>query len=186
MNKPMRRNPVHGRSLKKKKNLREPSKAGCGSGPVRSDPKLLGGSGCEKNHSGSGPEQQLRIRNEFEVKLYAQFKNMNSFLSKKYSSKKLISRLNEQPNMLTRQEYKSKIYRMSRILEQIYVGSETGSGSETNRKVGSRSGENHSGSKTLFKRHPDLIIVLSGTGTVAYMTVGTVPYPVTFSFAADA
>jgi hypothetical protein len=82
MNKPMRRNPVHGRSLKKKKNLREPSKAGCGSGPVRSDPKLLGGSGCEKNHSGSGPEQQLRIRNEFEVKLYAQFKNMNSFLSK--------------------------------------------------------------------------------------------------------
>jgi hypothetical protein len=45
-------------------------------------------------------KKSYRIRNEFEVKLYAQFKNMNSFLSKKYSSKKLISRLNEHPNML--------------------------------------------------------------------------------------
>jgi hypothetical protein len=35
-----------------------------------------------------------------------------------------------QPNTLTRQEYKGKIY--VRILEQICVGSETGSGSETN------------------------------------------------------
>ncbi len=48
--------------------------------------------------------------------------NTVPFLSKKYSFKKLISCLNEQeqPNMLTRQEYKSEIYRMSRILEQIY------------------------------------------------------------------
>jgi hypothetical protein len=38
----------------------------------------------------------------------AQFENINSFLSKKYSSKKLTSRHNEQPKTLTRQEYKSK------------------------------------------------------------------------------
>jgi hypothetical protein len=87
---------------------------------------------------------------------------MNSFLSKKYSSKKLISRLDEKPNMLTRHEYKSKIYRMSRILEQIFVGS------ETNRKVGSGSEEIRSRSKTLFKRHPDLIQYLS-YGTVRYL-----------------
>jgi hypothetical protein len=40
----------------------------------------------------------------------ADFKIMNFFLSKKYSHKKLISRHNDQPNTLTRQEHKGKIY----------------------------------------------------------------------------
>jgi hypothetical protein len=44
--------------------------------------------------------------------------------------KKLLSCHNEQPSILTRQEYKGKF--MSRILGKIYVGSETGSGFETN------------------------------------------------------
>jgi hypothetical protein len=45
-----------------------------------------------------------------------------------------------------------------RILAKIHVGSETGSGSETNRKIGSRSGseKNHSGSTTLFVRQKRL------------------------------
>jgi hypothetical protein len=46
----------------------------------------------------------------FSTKMIAYFKKINSFLSKKYSVNKLISRNNEQPNTLTRQEYKSKIY----------------------------------------------------------------------------
>jgi hypothetical protein len=76
-----------------------------------------------------------------------------SFLSQNYSPKKLTSRHNEQPNTFTRQEYKGKF--MSRILEKMYVGSEVESGSEpeseseTNRKVGSGSEKNHSGSTTL-------------------------------------
>jgi hypothetical protein len=58
------------------------------------DPKFLAGSGSGKNHSGSESEE-LRILNEFEVKLLwktgkilqflhknAQFKHINSFLSK--------------------------------------------------------------------------------------------------------
>jgi hypothetical protein len=66
---------------------------------------------------------RIRVRNEFEVKLLwktgkiweflninARLKNMNSFLSKKYSPEKLISHHNEQPNTLTRQENKDKIY----------------------------------------------------------------------------
>ncbi len=47
---------------------------------------------------------------------------------------------------------KTKIEFMSRILEKIYVGSETGSGSGTNWTVGSGSGKNHSGSRTLVYR----------------------------------
>jgi hypothetical protein len=49
---------------------------------------------------------------------------MNSFLSKKYSAKKLISRYNEKT--LTRQEYGSNETLCDvKILEQIYVASET-------------------------------------------------------------
>ncbi len=64
---------------------------------------------------------RIRIRNEFEVKRLwkickiweflntnARLKNMNSFLSKKYSPEKLISHHNEQPYTLTRQKYKDK------------------------------------------------------------------------------
>ncbi len=42
---------------------------------------------------------------------------------KKNFPKKLISRHNEQPNPLTRQEYKGKIY--VKNIRKIYVGSET-------------------------------------------------------------
>jgi hypothetical protein len=68
----------------------------------------------EKDHYGSG---QLRIRNEFEIKLLlktdkirqflnknAQFKDINSFLSTKISLETL------QPNTLTRRENNGKIY----------------------------------------------------------------------------
>ncbi len=98
---------------------------------IRSDPKLDAGSGSGKNHSGS---EQLRIRNEFEVKLLWETGKIWTFLNKnaKFKSNYFFA----QPNTLTRQEYKGKIcFRntkvkfFSGILEQIYVGSETGSGS---------------------------------------------------------
>ncbi len=61
--------------------------------------------------------KQLRIRNESEKlvnctvsRQKCSIKKYNSFLSKKYSPKKLISRHNEQPNTPARQEYKGKIY----------------------------------------------------------------------------
>ncbi len=73
----------------------------------------------QNNHSWSGSEQ-LRIQNEFEVKLLwktgkiwqflnknDQLQNINSFLSKKIFPKKLISRHN---NTVTKQEPKGKIY----------------------------------------------------------------------------
>jgi hypothetical protein len=44
-----------------------------------------------------------------------------------------------QPNTLIRREYKVKIYIKK---EKIYVGSKAGSGSKTNRNVGSK--KNHS------------------------------------------
>ncbi len=76
-----------------------------------------------KNHSGSRSEQ-LRILNEFKVKLLwktgkiwqflhknAQFININTFLSNNIPLKSLpISRHIKQPNSLTRQEYKGEIY----------------------------------------------------------------------------
>jgi hypothetical protein len=90
--------------------------SGCASGSgirirILSDPKHLAGSVSGKNHSGSR-SKQFRIRNEFEGKLLrqlvklaisqqnAQFKNVFSLLSKKYSPEKLtgMSRQNKQPN----------------------------------------------------------------------------------------
>ncbi len=65
------------------------------------------------------------------------------------SPKKLISCHNEQQTHL--QDRNTKVKFMSRILGKIYVGSETGSGFETNWKVWSVCGfeKNHSGSTTL-------------------------------------
>jgi hypothetical protein len=58
-----------------------------------------------------------------------------------------------QPNTITRQEYKGKIYDTT-MSEKTHPGSQTGSGSETNLKVGSGYGseKNHSGSTTLRHR----------------------------------
>jgi hypothetical protein len=49
------------------------------------DQKLLAGSGSGKNHSGCGYEQ-LRIRNEFEVKLLLNTGKILKFLNKKKNS----------------------------------------------------------------------------------------------------
>ncbi len=46
---------------------------------------------------------------DFSTKVLS-LKIINSFLSNKYSPKKLISRHNEQPNTLARREYEGKIY----------------------------------------------------------------------------
>ncbi len=82
-----------------------------------------------------------------------QFKNINSFLSKKYSRKKLAY-LVKISNLTHLQDGNTKVKFMSRILEKIHVGSEKGSGSETNWKVESGSEKNHSGSMTLLHRKP--------------------------------
>ncbi len=83
----------------------------------------------------------IRIRNEFEVKLLwktgiirkflnknAQFKHINSFLSKKYSPKKLMSRHNEQPNTITirknlcRIRNRIRIRSWSQLTSRIRIG----------------------------------------------------------------
>ncbi len=109
---------------------------GSGSGRIRN---FKEDTDLAKNYSGS---EQLRIRNEFERifiwktgKMW-QFLNKNAQLKKKqflfvkeirYSPKKLISRHNEQPNTLTRQEYKGKIYvkkirtNLCRIQDRIQI-----------------------------------------------------------------
>ncbi len=104
-------------------------------------------------------------------------------MSKKYSPKKLISRHNEQPKTLTRQEYKGKIY--VKNIRKNHVGFETGSGfgSETNRKVGSGSGseKNHSGSTTLLlnpRVWPYYMQQLAAESTAANMQLGPLPFVV--------
>jgi hypothetical protein len=114
---------------------------------IRSDPKFLAGSWSGyrsgKNHCGSG---HLRIRKKFEVKLLlktdkileffnknAQYKNFNFFSSKK------VYILSFSTWDTHKTAGNTKVKSMLRILEKIHVGSETASGSETNRKVGSGS-----------------------------------------------
>jgi hypothetical protein len=62
----------------------------------------------------------------------AQFKDINSVLSKKYSIEKLTVYLVIMSNLTHLQGRNAKVKLGSRILEQIYVGPETESGSGTN------------------------------------------------------
>jgi hypothetical protein len=55
---------------------------------------------------------------------------INSCFTKKYSLTSLYLVIMSNLTHLTRQKYKGKI--ISRIFEKFHVGSETGSGSETN------------------------------------------------------
>jgi hypothetical protein len=55
---------------------------------IRSDPKLLAGSESGKNHSGSESEQ-LRILNEFEVKLLWKLVNFYNYFSTKMLNLKI-------------------------------------------------------------------------------------------------
>ncbi len=109
------------------------------------------GSGSVDNNSGSG-SGQLRIRNEFEVKLLwktdkicqflkknAQFKK-NSFFSWKISLKSLYFVI--MCNLAHLQDGITKVKFVLRILYKIPVGS--GYGSETNWYGGSRSEKNYS------------------------------------------
>jgi hypothetical protein len=110
---------------------------------IRSDQILLteSGSGKKSFRIRAAPDSKLIC--EFEVKLLgktgkfeyfstknAHFKNINSFLSKKYSLKSLSVSHHNNLTTLARQEYKGKIYVKHIRKNLIYIGSETGSGSE--------------------------------------------------------
>ncbi len=88
-----------------------------------------------KQDPDTNPENSFRIR---AAPVPKWIRNINSFLSKKYSRKKIVSLHNEQP---VQGRNKGKIY-VKNILEKVHVGS------ETNWKLRSGSRKNHSGSTT--------------------------------------
>jgi len=132
------------------------------------DPKLLAGFGSGYGFGKISPDpdpgsssSEMNVKKNYSEKLKtdiiwqflnknALLKNINSFYKK--FSKKLVIMCIMQPDTLTRRGYKEKIY--VKHIRKVYVRHETGSGSETNRNVGSGFGygseENHFRSTTLL------------------------------------